>query len=140
MADLEGGRYIELIPPMALGDLVSRANGRGGSCGGSGGDDGGSGGGGGGGGISGDGGSGTSRGYGGGGGGGATAKKRKPSTRREVTRVKVCYGSYLPALSLWDGDITRSILVGAVLLTLHSAVICNNCHLCGSCWEDCDRK
>ena len=50
------------------------------------------------------------------------------------------YDTYLPALNLQDRENSRSILVGTVLPTLHSAVICKNCHLYGSCWEDCERK
>ena len=50
--------------------------------------------------------------------------------------MRVCYDSHLPALSLQDGESTRSILVGTVLPTLHGAVLCKNWHLCGSCWED----
>ena len=34
LAELEGGRYVTLILPIALGDLVSRANGRGSGGGG----------------------------------------------------------------------------------------------------------
>ena len=42
------------------------------------------------------------------------------------TRVQVCYDAHLPALSLWDTDISRYILAGTVLQTLHSAVLCKN--------------
>ena len=54
--------------------------------------------------------------------------------------MRVRYDSHLPALSLWDGESTCSILVGTVLPTLHGAVLCKNWHLCGSCWEDCERN
>ena len=117
LADLEGGRYLRLILPMALGDLVSRSSGR---CSGGGGGGSGS--------------RGSSGGGGdGGGGGGATSTKIKYSTTGRDARVQVCYGVHLPALYLRNGENTRSILAGTVLLTLHGAVICKNWHLCGSC-------
>ena len=130
LVELEGGRYVGPIHPPALGDLVSRASGRGGggSGGRSSGGDGGSGGG-----VDGGGGN-------GGGGGGATANKRKSSATGGDARVLVRYDSHLPALSLRDGESTRSILAGTVLPTLHGAVFCKNWHLCRSCWEDCERK
>ena len=53
--------------------------------------------------------------------------------------MRVRYDSHMPTLSLRDGESTRSILVETVLLTLYGAVICKNWHLCGSCWEDCER-
>ena len=109
LADLEGVRYVRPILPTDLGDLVSRARGRGGGGG--------------------SGGVGSS-----GGGGSATAKKRKSSTMGRDARVRVRYNAHLPALSLWYGDNSRSMLAGKVLLILHGAVLFNNWHLCGSCW------
>ena len=41
------------------------------------------------------------------------------------------YEAHLPDLSLRDGENLSSILVGTVLLTLHSSVLCKNWHLCG---------
>ena len=57
-----------------------------------------------------------------------------------LERVRVRYDAHLPSLSLWDGEQTRSILTGAVLPTLRGHVICKNWHMCGVCWEDCERK
>ena len=56
------------------------------------------------------------------------------------TRVRVRYDAHLPSLSLWDGEKTRSILSGAVLPTLNGHVLCKNWHMCGVCWEECERK
>ena len=124
--------YVRTILSSSLEDLVSRANGRVG-----GGGDESSGGGGG---RSNGGGGSDSSGGNCGSGGGATATKRKSSSTRGDVRVQVRYNSHLPALSLQYRGSTCLILVGTVLPTLHSAVLCKNCHLCGSCWEDCQRK
>ena len=88
-------------PLMALGDLVSRASGRG---------DGGS--------------SGSDGGEDGGGGGGATATTRKSSTTGGGVRLQVRYDAHLPALSLRDGENSCSILAGTVLPALQGTVIC----------------
>ena len=55
-------------------------------------------------------------------------------------RVWVRYDAHLPALSLWDGENSHSILSGAVLQSLHGAVIFKIWYLCGVCWEDCKLK
>ena len=117
MTDLEGGRYVGPIPPMALRDLVSRSSGRG-SSGGY---------------VR------SGRRYRDGG-GGATATKRRSSKMGGDARMWVRYDMHLPALYLWDGYNTRSILAATVLPTLHGAVLCKNWHLCGFCWEECKRK
>ena len=111
------------IPPVDLGELASRASSRGGGNGSS--DSGGGGG-----------GFGRYR----GGGAGATATNGKSSTTGEDARMRVRYDAHLPTLSLGEGENSRSILAGTVLLTLHGDVLCKNCHLCGSCWEDCKWK
>ena len=54
--------------------------------------------------------------------------------------MMVRYDAHLPSLSLRDGEQTRSILTGAVLPTLRGHVLCKNWHMCGVCWEDCERK
>ena len=54
--------------------------------------------------------------------------------------MRARYDTYLPALYLWDGENLRILLTGKVLPTLHGHFICNNWHLCGVCWEDCERK
>ena len=54
--------------------------------------------------------------------------------------MRVRYNAHLPSLFLRDGEQTRSILTGAVLLTLRGHVLCKNWHMCGVCWEDCERK
>ena len=54
--------------------------------------------------------------------------------------MRVRYDAHLPSLSLRDGEQTRSILTGEVLPTLRGHVLCKNWHLCGVCWEDCERK
>ena len=121
LAELEGGRHVSPILPLALGELVSRPNWRGGGGGGS----------------SGGGGSyGGSSGGNGGDDGGDTANKSKSSATGGGARVRVRYDLHLPAFSLRDRESTRSILVGMVLPTLHGAVLCKNCQLCRSCWED----
>ena len=56
------------------------------------------------------------------------------------TRVRLRYDAHLPSLSLWDGEKSRSILTGVVLLTLCSHVLCKNLHMCGVCWEDHPRE
>ena len=66
--------------------------------------------------------------------------QKENTQQRGDKRVWVRYNAHLPALYLQEGENLRSILAGRVLLTLHGAVLCNNCHLCGSCWEDCKRK
>ena len=71
------------------------------------------------------------------GGGSTTAKKRKYSTTGGGARVRAYYDAHLPVLSLRYRENSRSILAGAVFPNLHGAVICNNWHLCGVCWEDC---
>ena len=50
------------------------------------------------------------------------------------------YVVHLPSLPLRDGDNLRSILVGAVLPTLHGHILCKTWYLCGMCWEDCERE
>ena len=55
-------------------------------------------------------------------------------------RVWVCYDMHLPALSLQDGENTRTILAGIVLPALHGHVLCKNCHRCGVSREDLDPK
>ena len=54
--------------------------------------------------------------------------------------MRVRYDVHLPSLSLRYGENSRSILTGAVLLTLHGHVLCKNWHMCRVCWEDCERK
>ena len=54
--------------------------------------------------------------------------------------MRVRCNLHLPALSLQEGESTRSILVGTVLPTLHGAVHCKNWHLYGYCWEECEQK
>ena len=56
------------------------------------------------------------------------------------TQVRARYDAHLPSLSLREGEQTRLILTGAVLPTLHGHVLCKNWHMCGVCWEDCERK
>ena len=54
--------------------------------------------------------------------------------------MRACYDVHLPSSSLWYGYYSRLFMVGAVLPSLHSHVICKNWHLCWVCWEDCERK
>ena len=54
--------------------------------------------------------------------------------------MRVRYDAHLPSLSLWGGEQTRSILARAVLPTLRGHVLFKNWHMCGVCWEDCERK
>ena len=54
--------------------------------------------------------------------------------------MRVRYDAHLPSLSLREGEQTRLILTGAGLPTLHGHVLCKNWHMCGVCWEDCERK
>ena len=54
--------------------------------------------------------------------------------------MRVRYDTHLTSLSLRDGVQTWSILTGAVLPTLQGHVLCKNWHMCGVCWEDCERK
>ena len=127
MDELEGGQYSGPILSIALGYLVSRAIGRGDGGGGGGGGGGSGGGGGGGGGGDGDGGNGS-------------AKKRKSSTTGGYAMVWMRYDTHLPALYLWGGENSRSILADTVLPTLHGAVLCKKWHLYRSYWEDCEKK
>ena len=62
-------------------------------------------------------------------------QKENPQQRGD-TSVWIRYNVHLPALSLWDGENSRSILARTVLLILHGAVLCKKWHLCGSFWED----
>ena len=55
-------------------------------------------------------------------------------------RVRARYNAHLPTLSLPDGDYLRILLVGPVLPALHGHVIYKNWHLCGVCWNYCERK
>ena len=55
-------------------------------------------------------------------------------------RVWVRYNAHLSALFLRNRENLCLILAGMNLPTLHGAVLCNNWHLCGACWEDCERK
>ena len=55
-------------------------------------------------------------------------------------QVRVRYVAHLTSLSLQNGENSQSILTGAVLPTLHGHVLCKNWHMCGVCWEDCERK
>ena len=55
-------------------------------------------------------------------------------------RVRVCYNSHLPTLSLRDRENLRTILAGTVLPSVQVRVLCKNWHLCGLCWEDCEHK
>ena len=55
-------------------------------------------------------------------------------------RVQVQCNAHLPALSLWYGEKSRTILVGTVLPTLQGHVICKNWHMLVVCWEDCKHK
>ena len=50
------------------------------------------------------------------------------------------YDAHLPALSLWDGENSYIILAGKVLSTVQGYILCKNWHLCGLCWDDCERK
>ena len=45
------------------------------------------------------------------------------------TRVMVRYGVHLPSLSFLDRENSRYIMMGAVLPTLHSHVVCKNWHM-----------
>ena len=111
LVDLDGGRYVIPILPTSLTYMV--AGSRTGSSGGGGG-------------------KGES-------GGGATAKKRM-SLPQGDTGVRGCYDAHLPALSLRDEDNSRPILARMVLTNLYIHVLCKDWHLCGVCWEDCERK
>ena len=75
-----------------------------------------------------------------GGGGSATADKRKSSTtggRREGAGALRC----APVCPFPSGQGELALYPGrTVLLNLHDAVLSNNWHLCGVCWEDCKRK
>ena len=54
--------------------------------------------------------------------------------------MRVRYDAHLPALSLTDGENSRTILAERVLPTVQGHNICKNWHLCGLCWEDCKSK
>ena len=54
--------------------------------------------------------------------------------------MQVQYDTHLPALSLQDRENLRTLLVGVVLPTLHSHVLCKNWHLCAVCWGKCKHK
>ena len=69
-----------------------------------------------------------------------TSEKQKYSTTGGARGCGVRYDMNLPALNVQDRGNPRSILERTALPTLHGAVLCKNCHLCGSCWEDCERK
>ena len=47
---------------------------------------------------------------------------------------------HLPAMFLWDGENSRTILVARVLPMVQVRILCKNWHLCRLCWEDCARK
>ena len=112
LVELDGGRYIGPILPATLADLVSGRRPAGGSA---------------------------AKG-GGGGGGGHKKAQLMVAASGGSTRVRVRYDAHLPSLSLRDGEQTRLILTGAVLPTLHGHVLCKKLHMCGVCWEDCERK
>ena len=57
-----------------------------------------------------------------------------------TTRVQARYDVHLPALYLWDGENSLTILVWKVLPTVQSSVLRKNWHLCGLCWEDYESK
>ena len=67
--------------------------------------------------------------------GGSSGGYRKPTPKvgatERLAQVRARYEAHLPSLSLWDGENSGSILVGAVLPTLHVHVLCKNWHLCG---------
>ena len=50
------------------------------------------------------------------------------------------YEAHPPSQLLWDGENPRFIPAEAVFPTLKGHVICKNWHLCGVCWEECERK
>ena len=118
LVDLEGGRYIEPILLISLGDLVARRRSAG---------------------------SGTTR---GGryninsdiGSGSDRKLMPKVGATGGPVRVRERYEAHLPSLSLRDGEDLNSILSRAVLPILHSHVLCKNWYLCGVCWENRKRK
>ena len=69
-------------------------------------------------------------------GGGTALKGEKVGAPGGEGRVQVRYDVHLTTLSRRDGENSQNLLTGTVLPTLHSHVLCNNCHLCGVCWED----
>ena len=75
-------------------------------------------------------GEGAGRGGSGGGNGGAGS----------TARARVSYDAHLPTLSFWDGENLRTVLEGMVPPTVQGTVLFKNWHLCGMCWEDCERK
>ena len=75
-----------------------------------------------------------------GGGSGAAATVEKVGTSRGTARLWVRYDVHLTSLSLWYGENLRTLLAWTVIHTLQGRVICKNWHLCGLCWEDCERK
>ena len=64
-----------------------------------------------------------------GGGGGTVLKGKKVGVPNGGARVLVHYDTHLSALSLWDGENLRSLLVRKVVPTLHGHVLCKNWHL-----------
>ena len=50
------------------------------------------------------------------------------------------YDAHLSALSFRYKENSRNPMTGVVLPTLHGRVLCKNWHLCGLCWEECERK
>ena len=50
------------------------------------------------------------------------------------------YDAHLTALSLREGEKLWNILAWTVLPTLHGHINFKNWHLCGVCWEHCNRK
>ena len=119
LVDLEGGRYAGPILPGSLEDLLAGRRAAGGS------------------------GSGSGRGGGNtmdpSSGSGSSSSGRKPKNfsvgaAGGGTRVHVQYDAHLPALFLWDGDKSWTLLVGTVLHTLHVHILLNNWHMYGVCW------
>ena len=91
LVDLEEGRYIGPTLPASLADLIAGRRSAGGI-------------------------------YLKGGGGSGVSGHKKPLPTVAATggsaQVRVRYDAYLPSLSLWDGENSRSILTGTVLPTL----------------------
>ena len=112
LVDKKGGRYVGTILPISLADLVAeRWSVNSGASKGN---------------IKGN--------------GGNNKPLPKVDAKGGPTQVQVRYEVHLPSLYLCDGDKLRSILVGTVLPTLNSHVLCKNRHLCRVCWEECKRK
>ena len=55
-------------------------------------------------------------------------------------RVRVRYDDHLPDLYLWDKETSRNLLMGEVLPNIHGYIIFKNWHLCGLCWDKCERE